>query len=272
MTRHRGTFKPEMTEPYEISRSRVENFIKCPACFWMDRVKGIKLPETPQFLLNSATDRLLKKDFDKYRKIQKPHPLMIRHGLGHLVPYGHEDFEKWTQSTQLGLRTTFEPANFIFGGGLDDVWHDPVKDELFVVDYKSTAGGKSEDETKLKPISLDGPWKGGLKRQMDMYQWILRQNGFKVNPTGYFLYVNGDQHFQNGMLVEDLDMAMMNFDVQLISYDADDSWVPDTLMQIKACLHQAECPEHADTGFGAREDEPCHNNRLLQGAKDNGLI
>ena len=42
MTRHRGTFKPEKTEPYEISRSRVENFIKCPACFWMDRVKGIK--------------------------------------------------------------------------------------------------------------------------------------------------------------------------------------------------------------------------------------
>ncbi|EJP72254.1 MAG: hypothetical protein NT01SARS_0752 [SAR86 cluster bacterium SAR86A] len=35
--------------------------MNCPACFWMNRVKGIKFPGMPGFLLNTATDTLLKK-------------------------------------------------------------------------------------------------------------------------------------------------------------------------------------------------------------------
>ena len=30
MARHRGKFDPENLEPYELSRSRIENFIKSP--------------------------------------------------------------------------------------------------------------------------------------------------------------------------------------------------------------------------------------------------
>ena len=63
----------------------------------------------------------LKKDFDKYRELQKPHPFMERHGLGHLVPYKHDDFETWTRALILGLRTMHEPSGLIIGGGLDDV-------------------------------------------------------------------------------------------------------------------------------------------------------
>ena len=44
MPRHRGTYNPEREEPYEVSRYQIENFIKCPACFWMNRAKGIKFP------------------------------------------------------------------------------------------------------------------------------------------------------------------------------------------------------------------------------------
>ena len=50
---------------------------------------------------------------------------MEKHGLGHLVPYNHDDFETWTKSLQLGLRTDFDEQNLIVGGGLDDVWHNP---------------------------------------------------------------------------------------------------------------------------------------------------
>ena len=64
MARHRGTYKPEHPEPYEVSRSQIQSFMNCPACFWMNRVKGIKFPGMPGFLLNTATDTLLKKDFD----------------------------------------------------------------------------------------------------------------------------------------------------------------------------------------------------------------
>jgi len=272
MTRHRGVYKPEHESPYEVSRSRIEAFIKCPACFWLDRVKGIKFPGMIPFLLNSATDTLLKKDFDKYRELQKPHPFMERHGLGHLVPYQHEDFEKWTQSLQLGFRTDYKPANFIIGGGLDDVWHDPKTDELFIVDYKSTAGKRNEDKTALEEINLVGHYKSSFKRQMDMYQWIMRQNGFNVSNTGYFVYVNGDQHFEEGMLLEDKDKAVMNFNVQLLAYEADDSWIESAINDLKTCLDSEECPPHAQTGYGPKGDKQCEYASFLEGLSDQKLL
>ena len=80
MIRHRGQFDPTNPQPYELSRSKVETFIRCPACFWLDRVAGVKFPTFPPFNLNSNTDKLLKRDFDAFRG-QGPHPLMTLHGL-----------------------------------------------------------------------------------------------------------------------------------------------------------------------------------------------
>ena len=67
MFRHRGKYNPNRDLPYEISRSKIESFLKCEACFWLDRVKGVKFPSLPGFLLNTNTDTLLKKDFDQFR-------------------------------------------------------------------------------------------------------------------------------------------------------------------------------------------------------------
>lgn len=272
MPRHRGTFKPDHPERYEVSRSQIQSFMNCPACFWMNRVKGIKFPGMPGFLLNTATDTLLKKDFDKYREMQKPHPFMERNSLGHLVPFKHDEFETWTKSLQLGLRVNHDPSNLIIGGGLDDVWHDPATDEIFVVDYKSTAGRRNEESTGLAEITLNGVYKEAYKRQMDMYQWIMRENGFNVSNTGYFLYVNGDQHFEDGMLIENEDKALMKFEVELLAHDSDDSWVEDKIMELKSCLHQEICPSHAESGFGPKGDKQCEYATLFDGMSDNGLI
>ena len=105
MPRHRGVYKPDHESPYEVSRSRIEAFVKCPACFWLDRVKGIKFPGMPPFLLNSATDTLLKKvlisivSYNNHIRLWKD----MARAFG---PFKHEDFEKWTQSLQLGLERT----------------------------------------------------------------------------------------------------------------------------------------------------------------------
>ena len=273
MARHKGIYNPDHEAPYEVSRSRIEAFINCPACFWLDRVKGIKFPGMPSFLLNSATDTLLKKDFDKYRKLQEPHPFMERNGLKHLVPFKHEDFNSWTQSLQLGFRTYHEKTDLIIGGGLDDVWHDPKTNELFVVDYKSTAGKRSEDLSKLEPITLEGRWKESYKRQMDMYQWILREKtkddltGYKVSNIGYFVYVNGDQHFEEGMLRDNENKADMSFDVQLLTYEGNDKWVEKEILNLKKCLEQKTCPEHAQSGHGPKGSDPCEYHTFFETLK-----
>lgn len=270
MARHKGIYNPDHEAPYEVSRSRIEAFINCPACFWLDRVKGIKFPGMPSFLLNSATDTLLKKDFDKYRKLQKPHPFMERNGLKHLVPFKHEDFNSWTQSLQLGFRTYHEKTDLIIGGGLDDVWHDPKTKELFVVDYKSTAGKRTKDLSKLEPITLEGRWKESYKRQMDIYQWILREKtkddltDYTVSNIGYFVYVNGDQHFEEGMLRDNENKADMSFDVQLLTYEGNDSWVEKEIINLKECLEEKNCPQHAQTGHGKKGADPCEYYTLFE--------
>ncbi len=105
-----------------------------------------------------------------------------------------------------------------------------------------------------------------------MYQWIMRQNGFNVSPTGYFVYVNGDQHFEDGMLEDDIDKANMKFDVQLISHDADDSWVETAIMELKACLYEEDCPSHAESGFGPKGDKQCENAQLFESMREHSLI
>ena len=237
----------------------------------MNRVKGIKFPGIPPFLLNTATDTLLKKDFDAYRQSQTPHPFMQKHGLDHLVPFQHEDFESWTKALQLGFQTYHKKSNLIIGGGLDDVWHNRAADQLHIVDYKSTATKRNEDLTALETITLDGHYKNSYKRQMDIYQWIMRHNEFDVSNTGYFVYVNGDQHFQNGMLDKDGDYASMRFAVQLIEYQGNDSWVEDTILEIKECLYQKHCPEHSTSGFGPKGDKQCEYAELFDGMKINEL-
>jgi hypothetical protein len=36
--------------------------------------------------LNSAVDELLKKEFDEYRKLKKPHPIMVENNLN-FIPF-----------------------------------------------------------------------------------------------------------------------------------------------------------------------------------------
>jgi len=277
MPRHRGTYKPDREEPYEISRYRIESFYKCPACFWMDRVRGIKFPGMPGFLLNTATDTLLKKDFDVYRELQKPHPLMEKYGLGHLVPFAHEDMKKWENSLHFGsspnhFNFVHKPTNLCLGGGLDDVWCNPKTEELHIVDYKSTATGLNKERDALKEIKLEGNYKEGYKRQMDIYTWIMRNKGFKVSNKGFFVYVNGDQHFEDGMLNNQADKGEMKFNVQIMSYFVNTSWIDGVIYDLKKCLDSDTCPEHAQTGFGYKGDQPCEYLRLFDGMRENGLI
>ena len=70
---------------------------------------------------------------------------------------------------------------------------------------------------------------------MEVYQWLLRQNGYKVSDTGYFVYCNGrtDRKAFNGKL---------EFDVTLIPYDGNDSWLEKTITEIHNCLNSDRIP------------------------------
>ena len=235
MARHRGTYKPENPIPYELGRSRIQGFVDCQACFYLDRVKGIPIPSLYGWPLNSATDVLLKKDFDEYRQRQEPHPFLVKKGLSRLIPFQHEDFQKWTMALQLGLNTIHEETNLKVGGGLDDVWLNTKTNQIHVVDYKSTSSGREGNVISLD----DRPY---IKTQIEFYQWVLIKNGFDVSSTGYVLYVDGDRFAPGGMLGED--DATMLFKVSLLDFEGNTDWIEPVLFEIRDALDSPTCPEH----------------------------
>lgn len=241
--RNRGRYDPKNSEPYELSRSRIENFVRCPACFYLQQVEGIKFPSIPGFNINEATDVLLKRDFDKLRGGNISHPFLTGIGMGHLVPFQHKDFELWTQSLHFGaegrMNTIHSESNIKLGGGLDDIWLNLETGQLHIVDYKSTS-----QKSANKEITLDDEYKEGYKRQMDMYVWIMREKGFDVSSIGYFLYCDGDRFSEYEFLNET--HAFMKFKMTLISYETDTNWIQPTLLQIRQCLDSTVIPNHSE--------------------------
>ncbi len=211
-------YKPGQTDPFKVSRSKIELFKQCPRCFWLDTRLKITRPSSPPFNINKAIDELLKKEFDSYRAQAKPHPLMVKNSI-QAVPYQHDDLDTWRYNFT-GVFTLHEPTNLHVFGAVDDIW---VNDnhELIVVDYKATA--------KNKEVDIESDWQISYKRQMEVYQWLLRQNAFAVSDTAYFVYTNGRI---------DLDgfNDRVEFRTKVIPYTGNADWVEPTLLQMKECM------------------------------------
>lgn len=223
----RNLFDPQSKAPFKISRSKLELFINCPRCFYLDRRLGVAQPPGYPFSLNSAVDKLLKKEFDLYRGSQKVHPLMEAFGVK-AIPFKHEKLNLWRDALRGGIEYLHEPTNLLIGGGIDDLWAG-ADGRLFIVDYKSTS--------KEEEVTLDADWQVSYKRQMEIYQWLFRRNGFGVSPVGYFVYCNGNAG------KETFD-AKLEFDIKIIPYQGSDTWVEPEIFRMHKCLMSPVIPEH----------------------------
>ncbi|MFA5059766.1 MAG: PD-(D/E)XK nuclease family protein [Candidatus Omnitrophota bacterium] len=225
--RTRNLFDPTAKTPFKLSRSRLENFLNCPRCFYLDRRLGIEPPATPPYTLNSAVDSLLKKEFDQYRMKGKAHPLMEKHDV-RAVPFAHPMMDEWRENFK-GLQYHHKPTNLIITGAVDDIWADE-KGALFVVDYKSTSTSAE--------ISLDAEYRQAFKRQMEIYQWLLRRLEFKVSDMGYFVFCNADKT-RNSF------DAKLEFNLEIIPYEGSDAWVEPVIVQAHECLLNDQMPDYS---------------------------
>lgn len=214
-------YTPGQKDPYKISRSKIELFVQCPRCFWLEARLKIKRPSGPPFNINKAIDELFKKEFDAHRAAGTAHPIMVANNL-QAVPMQHEQLETWRYNFT-GVAALHQATNLMVFGAIDDLWQNQ-KGEAIVVDYKATA--------KDKEVSIDSDWQMSYKRQLEVYQWLLRQNGLTVSDTGYFVYTNARI---------DLDGFgdRLEFKTKLIPYKGSDRWIEPTLQKMKECLEGA---------------------------------
>ena len=233
--------------PFKISRSKFSNFLSCKRCFYLDRVIGLKEPSMPGWALNLAVDELLKKEFDQYRKEQKPHPIMLKHKLDY-VPYEHKDLDVWRNSLKGGISYHDKKTNIILHGGIDDVWFDLNEKKLVVVDYKA----QSSNYPITTSSYLGGEWHLSYKLQMDIYVHILRKMNFSVSDTSYFYVCNGEK--TNNKFEGKID-----FKTTLVPYKINTSWVEGKLSEMKEVLDLDSVPEIEPT---------CEKCAYLKGGKN----
>ena len=86
-TRQSSIYTPGQSEEFKISRSKFNDFLTCPRCFYLDRVKGLASPGMPGWTLNETTDLLLKKEFDICRKNQIPHEIFKKNNLNYFLSF-----------------------------------------------------------------------------------------------------------------------------------------------------------------------------------------
>ena len=211
----------------KLSRTRIQNFLDCPKCFYLEENYKLKKPSMAPFLINSAVDHLLKKEFDYFREKKLPHPYISDAGLD-AIPAQHEMLNQWINVFK-GVQYILEDKDYLIFGGIDDLWINS-SGQYIVVDYKATA--------KNDPPSLEGKWGKKYRNQIEIYQWLLRKNGLNVSDSSFFVYCIGRK---------DVDVFdnKVEFNIHMIEHVGDDSWVEPTIYKAIELLEDSNLPENA---------------------------
>ena len=208
----------------QLSRSKLDLFVECPRCLYLDVALGIPRPSGPPFTLNNAVDSLLKSEFDRYREAGEPHPLFEEAGLD-AVPFAHPQLAQWRQNFA-GVRWVDEQTGWTLFGAIDDLWQ-AATGEVIVADYKATARKETPTTAGLYP---------SYQRQIEVYQFLVRHQGFEVSDRGWFVYVNGDARAGEFR-------GTLRFTTHMIPYDGDDAWVLDAFRRMVATVGGGSVPE-----------------------------
>jgi len=215
----------------KISRTGVEKYMECPRCFVLAYKYKVRPPSIP-FTLNSAVDNLCKNEFDHYRKKQEPHPLFEKYDID-AVPFDHPEIDNWRHNFR-GIRHIDNEVGYNFGGAVDDVWIKP-NGELIISDVKTTSKNDFNwDEIAARPYGQ------GYKRQLEMYQWLFRKNGYQVANEAYLVYFNGLKN-------EPMFDHKLTFEDYVVRLECDDSWVEEQLLGAVKMLQSEEFPEASST-------------------------
>ena len=210
----------------KISRYAVEKFLNCKRCFFLEQKHKVRLQSLP-FTLNNAVDNLCKNEFDFYRRKQQPHPIFIENNID-AVPFNHPNIDDW-RNNRKGISYNDSNNEFHFYGAVDDVWIKP-NGELIISDVKATA---KKEFNWFETYKYD--YAKGYKRQLEMYQWLFRKNGFKVSNEGFLVYFNGLRN-------EPMFNKQLKFELHLIRLECNDEWVEKIIIEATKLLQINDLP------------------------------
>jgi CRISPR/Cas system-associated exonuclease Cas4 (RecB family) len=212
----------------QLSASSLNLFLECPLCFWLEKRMGIRRPQPYPYALNAAVDKLLKEEFDAYRKKGLPHPLLIENKIPAKLFPNQALLNQW-RSNAAGIRYFDDDLDAVLFGAVDDILE--FKDgKLAPLDYKSTG---SSIPTVYDRFQL----------QMDVYTFLLEKNGFKTPRKGYLAFYIVDKNSGFG--------DRLPFKKELQEIETNPSDIPQLFREAVKLLRKKEPPSHSlDCDYG----------------------
>ena len=202
---------------YKLSPSSLGLIKECPRCFWLTNHKIWKRPSGIFPSLPSGMDRILKVHFDKFRDNGKLPP-EIREKCENLKLFDDKEKLKIWQSNLKGIKYEDGKGN-VLHGAVDNILVNGRK--LIVLDYKTRGFPLKEDTS------------GYYQDQLDIYNFLLRKNGYETEDYGFLLFYIPDKVLENGEVLFNAELIKMKVNVD----NAEKLW-----KEALKCLDE-ECPE-----------------------------
>ena len=183
--------------PYKFSPSSLSLLKECPRCFWLKFNKNIKRPEGIFPSLPSGMDKILKVHFDSFIEKGKLPP-ELKELKGYKL-FNDEELLKVWRSNFKGIQWTDKKGN-LFRGAIDNLLVKGKK--LVVLDYKTRGYPLKEDTHKH------------YQDQMDIYNFLLRKNGYETEEYTYLLFYHPDTVHTNGDIVFNTDLIKIKVSIK----------------------------------------------------------
>ena len=189
--------KPKQT--FKLSPSSLNLFKECPRCFWLTHHKVWKRPSGPFPSLPSGMDRILKIHFNKFRdKGQLPPELCERQECSLMKLFNDKEKLKLWQSNFKGVSIKDKQGNELHGA-VDNILVKGKK--LIVLDYKTRGYALKEDTAEH------------YRFQMNVYNYLLRKNGYKTEDYAFLLFYVPKEVMATGEVIFDTELVKMKIDV-----------------------------------------------------------
>lgn len=209
---------------YKLSPSRMNLYAECPRCFYLRVNEKVERPSGPFPSLPSGVDRELKDHFDRYREKGETPPEIEEAEIDAKL-FSDKGFLEKARDWRSEPRWEDPATGAVLRGGVDDLLEND--EGLIVLDYKTRG---------YPPKGKNGA-PDYYERQVNLYNLILRENGYSTADFGLILYFYPKRVQEDGDLV---------FENELRKVPVDTGRAKRTVREAVETL-EGEIPEHSKT-------------------------
>ena len=175
---------------YTFSPSSLNLLKECPRCFWLHFNRNIRRPNGIFPSLPSGMDRILKVHFDTFRDKNELPPELKK--LKDVRLFSDIELLKTWRNNLKGIQYK-DPDGNLIRGAVDNILE--KKEKLIVLDYKTRGFPLKEDTADH------------YQDQLDLYNFLLRKNGFKIENYAYLLFYHPDRVGTEGEILFHTDLV-----------------------------------------------------------------